>query len=528
MMFGRCFHDLSAFAFRSILGLILLHFFLPADIKAADIRRPNIVVIYTDDQGYGDVSCLNPDSKFQTPNLDRLAREGAIFTDAHCSDTVCTPSRYGLLTGRYSWRTELKRSVFGAERPCLIEDERLTLASLCSKHGYATAMVGKWHLGMDFPGKRGSRDWTQPVLDMPLDKGFDYFFGIPASLNYGILAWFEGRKAVVPPTMYTQKKKNAIAIDDYRISPPYDSSPTTLGGTNHWGIVEGQLEIAPDFIDSKCLTFFTDKAIDWIEKQVDHGGDQQPFFLYLPYTSPHKPVVPIESFRGKSEAGAYGDFMMETDWHIGRILDALERLEVSEDTLIVFSSDNGPETTWKKRAASFHHQSNGIFREGKRSIYEGGHRVPFFVRWPAEIEAGTLCKEPICQTDLLATFAELFGDILPDDAGEDSVSLLTQLTDPEESGSRPPIIHHSIRGGFAIRSEQWKLIMPHEKQAMELYDLQSDPSEKRNVLASHPGVVRSLTESITAVVMNGRTTEGETQTNDQWWWDDLTWIPMPE
>ena len=190
--------------------------------------KPNVIVIYTDDQGYGDVSCLNPDSKFQTPNLDKLAREGMSFTDAHCSDTICTPSRYGLLTGRYSWRTKLKRGVFGAEKKCLIVDGRMTLASLFKANGYHTAMVGKWHLGMDFPGERDSRDWTQPVLDMPLDKGFDYFWGIPASLNYGVLAWFEGRHAEVPPTQYTQKKPNKIAISDYRIKPPYEKELLSL------------------------------------------------------------------------------------------------------------------------------------------------------------------------------------------------------------------------------------------------------------------------------------------------------------
>ena len=189
---------------------------------AAD--RPNVIVIYTDDQGYGDVSCLNPDAKFKTPNLDRLAREGITFTDGHCSDTVCTPSRYGLLTGRYSWRTELKRGVFNAERPCLIAKGRMTLASLLRDQGYQTAMVGKWHLGMDFPGDRKTRDWSQPVTDMPLDKGFDYFWGIPASMNYGVLAWFEGRYAKVPPTQYTQKKPNSLALSDYRIMPPYEET----------------------------------------------------------------------------------------------------------------------------------------------------------------------------------------------------------------------------------------------------------------------------------------------------------------
>lgn len=500
----------------------------PQDSKD-ESSRPNIVVIYTDDQGCGDVSCLNPDAKFSTPNLDRLAAEGMVFSDAHCSDTVCTPSRYGLLTGRYCWRTELKRSVLGSERPCLIEDERMTLASLCSQQGYATAMIGKWHLGMQFPGDRRTRDWAKPVTDMPLDKGFDYFFGIPASLNYGILAWFEGRFALNPPVMYTQKKPNSLALDDYRIKPPYDSTPRKLGGTNQWGIVDGQLEIASDFVDSECLTRFTDQAIQWIENHCQKQADSAPFFLYLPYTSPHKPVIPIDAFRGKSSAGAYGDFMMETDWHVGRLLESLDRLGLSDQTLVIFSSDNGPENTWRKRAQKFDHQSNLIYREGKRSIYEGGHRVPFFVRWPERIKPGAVSKHPICQTDILATLAEIFKVTLPPDAGEDSVSFLDELLGLHHAESSPryrqPIVHHSIGGGFAIRDRQWKLIMPHRRQKMELYDLDKDPSEKKNVLESNPELVKILTSKLTDIVQNGRTTKGEVQANDVIWWEDLTWIP---
>ena len=492
--------------------------------------RPNIIVIYTDDQGCGDVSCLNPKAKFQTPNLDQLAAEGIIFSDAHCSDTVCTPSRYGLLTGRYCWRTELKRSVLGAERACLIEDGRMTLASLCRQNGYATAMVGKWHLGMDFPGDRQSRDWSKPVVDMPLDKGFDYFFGIPASLNYGILAWFEGRYAKVPPVMYTQKKKNAIAIDDYRIKPPYDPVAKVLGGTNQWGIVQGQLEIASDFVDSQCLTRFTDQAIDWVERHRRGAGAEKPFFLYLPYTSPHKPVIPIDRFRGKSDAGAYGDFMMETDWQIGRLLESLDRLRIRDQTMVVFSSDNGPENTWKKRAEQFNHQSNLIYREGKRSIYEGGHRVPFFIRWPQRIQGGSISSLAVCQTDLLATLAELFGTTLPDDAGEDSVSFLDEfanLTETSSAAERLPMVHHSISGGFAIRAGRWKLIMEHRKQPMELYDLTNDPSEEKDVINMHPDLVQSLTSQLTKIVQDGRSTPGAVQSNDRIWWDDLTWITPP-
>ncbi|MEM8669632.1 MAG: arylsulfatase [Planctomycetota bacterium] len=507
---------------RSCLVVLIL---APSLAIAESSDLPNVIVIFTDDQGYGDASCLNQDSKFQTPNLDRLAREGMTFTDAHCSDTVCTPSRYGLLTGRYSWRTTLKRGVYGAEKACLIADGRMTLASLLRDAGYRTAMVGKWHLGMDFPGDRSTRDWSQPVQDMPLDKGFDYFWGIPASMNYGVLAWFEGRYAKVPPTQYTQKKPNQIAISDYRIMPPYESTPKDLGTTNQLGVVRGKLEVAPDFVDSECLTRFTDKAIEWMDEQVSEAESGEPFFVYLPYTSPHKPVIPLEPFRGKSGAGAYGDFMIETDWHVGRILKFLDEHDLTDNTLIWFSSDNGPETTWRERAKRFKHQSNAIYREGKRSIYEGGHRVPMFVRWPSRVKAGSICDKPVCHTDVLATLADIVDKPIPPNAGEDSVSFYPHLLG-NQADARPPIIHHAANGRFAIRDGKWKLVMKGKQRQTqrELYDLETDPSETKNVLSQHQDIARDLVQKITQVVERGRTTKGPQQPNDTPWWDDLVWM----
>ena len=486
--------------------------------------RPNVIVIYTDDQGFGDASCLNPGAKFRTPNLDRLAMEGMTFTDAHCSDTVCTPSRYGLLTGRYSWRTTLKKGVYGAEKKCLIAEGRTTLASLLKQRGYATAMVGKWHLGMDFPGERGNRDWSQPVQDMPLDKGFDYFWGIPASMNYGVLAWFEGRFAKVPPTRYTQKKPNSIALADYRIKPPYERRLTKAGTTNELGVVRGQLEIAPDFVDSECLTRFTDKAIDWVRGRAAASRKGEPFFLYLPYTSPHKPVIPLDQFRGKSEAGAYGDFMMETDWHVGRILDMLDEEKLTENTMIIFTSDNGPETTWKERAKRFAHHSNGIYRDGKRSIYEGGHRVPMFIRWPAKVAAGSQCNQPVCQTDLLATLAAITKNQLAANEGEDSFSFASILTDPNARMNRGPMIHHSASGGFAIRDGDWKLVMETRNSRRQLYNLAKDPREQNDVLQENLDTAEELHEKIKQIVLEGRSTPGTPQSNDTPWWDHLIWM----
>ncbi len=489
----------------------------------AAAERPNVIIIYTDDQGYGDASCLNPETKFATPALDRLAAEGMTFTDAHCSDTVCTPSRYGLLTGRYAWRTRLKAAVLGAETPCLIADDRLTIASLLRNHGYQTAMIGKWHLGMQFPGNRNDRDWSKPVTDMPLDKGFEYFYGIPASLNYGILAWFEGRHAATPPTHYTEKKPNTIAIDDYRIMPPYETGLTDLQLPNQYGLFPGPLEVAPDFVDIECLTRFTDKTLQWLTEQ---RSPERPFFVYLPYTSPHKPVIPVERFRNQSQAGAYGDFMMETDWHVGRILQWLDDQDLADNTLVVFTSDNGPENTWSKRLEKFGHASNGPYREGKRSIYEGGHRVPFFVRWPAKIAAGSRWDRPICQTDLLATFAEMLETSLPDDAGEDSISFYDVLTTGASPAPRPAVIHHGVAGRFAIRDGDWKLVMESAKRTekRELYHLASDPGEQRDVLAMHPDVQERLVNRLTQIVKSGRSSPGKPVGNDTRWWDKLVWM----
>ena len=501
-----------------------LHFFLFATLAltnaaiAAD--RPNIIVIYTDDQGFGDASCLNPDAKFQTPNLDRLASEGITFTNAHCADTVCTPSRYGLLTGRYCWRTVKKSGVLGAEAECLIKDDRMTLASMLRDSGYNTAMVGKWHLGMDFPGDKGSRDWAEPVQDMPLDKGFDYFYGIPASLNYGVLAWFEGRHAKVPPTLFTAKKPNERHVD-YRIMPPYENSPTETKQV----LGKPGMEVAPDFVDNQCLTRFTDTAIEWMRGKSDDAKNGKPFFVYLPYTSPHYPVCPLPEFHGKGECGGYGEFMIETDYHVGRILKFLEEASLDENTLIVFSSDNGPENSWKQRIDDFGHRSNGPYRGGKRDIYEGGHRVPFFVRWPAGIkQQGRKWNGLVCQTDLLATFGELVSEEIPTNAGEDSQSFASVLLDPSSEHQRLPLISHDSKGRFAITDGDWKLVMPHRKSKPELYNLSVDPSESKNVLADHSEIAAKLTEKITNIVCNGRTTAGPAVSNDTGYWQYLSWL----
>ena len=500
--------------------------------KGVKNDRPNIIVIYTDDQGFGDASCLNPESKFKTPNLDRLAKEGISFTNGHSSDTVCTPSRYGLLTGRYCWRTKKKTGVLQAEAKCLIADGRMTLASLLQGNGYNTAMVGKWHLGMQFPGDFGKRDWSKPVEDMPLDKGFDYFYGVPASLNYGVLAWFDGRYAKVPPTLYTSKKKNQRHMD-YRIMPPYQKIRKEVERP----ITNQVIEIAPDFVDNQCLTRFTDKAIEWMTGKASEAKAGKPFFVYLPFTSPHYPVCPKKEFWGKGDCGGYGEFVIETDHHVGRILKYLKKSGLDENTMIVFSSDNGPEKSWKERIEEFDHDSSHIYKGGKRDIYEGGHRVPFFVRWPAGIkQPGRKWDKLVGQVDLLATFADLLGANLPDSGGEDSQSFAEVLTSPKSDYDRKPLINHGSGGRFAITEGNWKLIMPHRgKKAgkktvylIELYNLKSDPGEGNNLAVKYPELVERLKGKLTDIVLNGRTTEGKSQKNDTGHWKDLTWITEGE
>ena len=475
--------------------------------------RPNIVLIYTDDQGYGDMAANNPNSKFPTPALDQLAAQGINFTDGHCADTVCTPSRYGLLTGRYCWRTHFKTSVLGADSPALIPDTRMTLASLLRENGYATAMIGKWHLGMDIPGTNGNRDFSRPINDMPLDVGFDYFYGIPASLNFGYLAWIEGRYTAVNPTLFTAKKPNTLpgVFSDYRITPPYDRS--------------SGLEVAPDFDDVLCLTRFTDKAIEWMGQQVEDARAGNPFFIYIPFTSSHKPVIPRDDFLGRSDAGAYGDFVMETDYHIGNILKFLDESGLANNTMIIFTSDNGPESTYNARVSTYDHDSAGIYRGGKRDIYEGGHRVPFVIRWPAGISSpGRVYDKPVCQTDLLATLAEMLGITLDDNSGEDSVSFYDVLRDDTAAPARLPMVHHEINGRFAVREGDWKLVMPWEGAGYELYNLSSDPTESSNVYAANPAIAADLEAELTEIVTSGRTTPGAAVGNDTGWWDDLEWI----
>ena len=497
---------------KTISTLLIIPFTFVGGLSAETIK-PNIIVIYTDDQGYGDASSYNGDSKFQTPHIDRLAKEGMRFTDGHSSATICSPSRYGLLTGRYSWRTTRKKGNAPVDGPCWIAKDRLTLASLLQKKGYNTGMSGKWHLGMDFPGKKGKRiGWDKDIVDGPNAKGFDYYFGIPASMNYGVLTYIENKRVLEEPSLWTHKKPSE-AIDDFRFMPPYEAQPKG----------KGDIEIAPSFLDENALTEFTNKALAWLETVKKDAQQGKPFFLYMPLSSPHKPVVPKKEFVGKSKAGLYGDFMIETDHHVGSILKFLDDNNLTKNTMVVFTSDNGQARTYSERAEKYNHHSGGGLRGGKRDLYEGGHRVPFIIRWPNAIKAGSVTHETVCQTDLLATFADIVGTPLKDNEGEDSFSLKPIFSGQELD--RAPVIHGTGGGILAIRDGDWKLSMKDRKAPKQLVNLKDDLREENNLLDTNPAKVEELTKKLTTIIVNGGSKPDKKTSNDgPKSWPQIKWI----
>jgi len=481
-------------------------------------QRPNFVILYTDDQGYGDFSAQNPRCGFQTPNMDRLAAEGMTFADGHSASSVCTPSRYALLTGRYPWRTRLKSGVLGADADCLIAAERWTLGSMLQGLGYTTAAFGKWHLGMQIPGEKGDRDWSQPVLEGPLQRGFDEFYGIPASMNFGVLTWIDGDRVVAPADLWTRKTVPESEIVtrplDYRFVPPFDREPRG----------PADIEIAATFRDSEVLRVTAERAVAFLENRGD-----APFFLYVALTSPHLPHCTAEEFRGRSGMGNYGDFMLETDARIGQVLDALQRTGAARDTVVILTSDNGPENNYKDWIERYGHHANGPWRGGKRDLYEGGHRVPFVVRWPGVVAKNSKSTALVGQVDLLATVAEIVGTAIPTGHAEDSESFVGALMGGD--GSRTAMVHHSGSGQFGYRSHQWKLVFRRGAPAPppELYDLATDPGELRDVAADHPEVVEQLVRELTATIAAGRTPAGAVPGEEQQaaWWPQLSWLRRP-
>lgn len=495
-------------------GLVVLALLATGSVAGAQgpreaVSRPNIVYILADDLGYGDVSCLNPESKIRTPHVDRLAGEGITFTDAHSGSAVCTPTRYGVLTGRYAWRTRLKQGVLYGYSGPLIAPGRLTVPALLKQHGYHTAAFGKWHLGMHWtlkgeqtpPGSREEAppaqvDYTARIHQAPTSVGFDEFYGISASLDMPPYIWIRNdRTEGVPTTEKTYIRK----------------------GPAH-----------ADFEAEHVLPTLGRKSAGYIEARAK---DRQPFFLYLPLNSPHTPIAPSEKYAGRSGLNPYADFTLQTDAVVGQVLEALERTGQAKNTLVVFTSDNGcsPQADYPTLLAKGHNPSH-VFRGHKADIYEGGHRVPFIARWPARVKAGTKSAETVCLTDLMATCAEIVGAKLPPTAGEDSVSLLPALVGTTKTPLREATVHHSINGSFAIRQGKWKLALcpgsggwsaprpgrddTSKLPNVQLYDLSQDLGEQKNLQAEQPEVVGKLTRLLQSYADRGRSTPGPTQPND--------------
>lgn len=477
--------------------------------------KPNIIYILADDMGYGDVSCLNEDSKIKTDNLDRMAAEGMHFKDAHSTSAVCTPSRYSILTGRYNWRSRLKHGVTWGYSNRLIEEDRMTVASFLKDRGYATACVGKWHLGWNWTKSGDGEedvDFSQPITNGPTSVGFDHYFGIAASLD-------------MPPYVYIQDDK-PTAVPDREV----DASK----GKAFWRAGP----IAPDFKHEEVLPRLTDEALKFIGTQAK---SQTPFFLYFPLPAPHTPILPTPEFQGKSGTNAYGDFCLHVDDVVGRIMNALEEHGVADDTILLFTSDNGcsPMADFEE-LKGFGHKPSYVFRGHKADIYEGGHRIPLLIRWPRQIAANSKSDETVCLVDLMATCAEILGEELPDNAAEDSVSNLSVWRgNGLDRSVREATIHHSIDGSFSIRQGRWKLEMcpgsggwSHPRPGKEceglppiqLYDLNDDIGERKNVYDEHPEVVEQLKKLLTDYVRNGRSTPGAPQENtggplwEQLWW----------
>ena len=491
-------------------------------VQAADVR-PNIVYILCDDLGYGDVRCLNPQGKIPTPQLDGLAARGMIFTDAHSGSSVCTPTRYGVLTGRYAWRSRLQQGVLGGLSPRLIEPGRLTVAGLLKEQGYHTTCIGKWHLGMDWvkrPGKSvsdlsietpdqvGNVDYAQPIASGPNSVGFDEYFGISASLD------------MVPYT-YIQ---NDRVVEFPGAEKTFPMMLGRAGRTTRKG------PAAVNFDATDVLPDLTRRATDSITKQAAAAKAGRPFFLYLPLASPHTPIVPPPEWQGRSGLNPYADFVMQTDACIGQVLHALDENELADNTLVIVTSDNGcsPEAKFDELLEKGHNPSF-IFRGHKADIYEGGHRMPFIVRWPGRVRPGSRSERLVCLTDLLATCADILQVKLPDTAGEDSVSFLPALMEQSDGPARDAVVHHSINGSFAIRQGQWKLALcpgsggwsaprPGRDDSsalplVQLYDLPNDPGEQRNVQAEHADVVARLTSLLEKYAADGRSTLGPRQSN---------------
>jgi len=446
-------------------------------------RRPHIVVILADDLGQGDLGCYNAASKIPTPNMDRVAAEGTRFTDAHSPSAVCTPTRYGLLTGRYAWRSRLKAWVLNGNSRALIEPGRPTIASLLQERGWATQVVGKWHLGL---GDTQPTDYSKPITRGPLEVGFDHAFIFPASLDMEPYLYIVDHEAETPPTA-------EIAGSEHR----------RKGGGGFWR--KGRA--APGWDMAGVLPRLADEACERISAHSEENPNQ-PLFLYLPLTAPHTPWLPTEEWAGKTSVSHYGDFVAQVDGVVGQVLATLEAKGMAENTLLIVTSDNG--SHWPTEDIErYQHEANNHRRGQKADIHEGGHRIPFLARWPSRVPAREVSDELICLTDLYATIAHLTGET-PTTGGEDSYDCSSHLLgERAQAPIRDSLIHHSGNGMFAIRRGPWKLITEHGSGGFtkpanrkaadgeppgQLYHLADDPTESRNLWDANPEVVTQLTD----------------------------------
>jgi len=507
---------LNRFATVLILPLVF------AGTSAAAANRPNILFILADDLGYGDVACYNPEAKAPTPHLDALAGQGMRFIDAHSPSTVCTPTRYSLLTGRMAFRTG-KGGVFtGVGGPCLIEPERLTLGGMLKEQGYTTAMFGKWHIGMTFYDKDGKPinqdgmagvkriDYARPATGAPIQRGFDRFYGtVSCPTTDWLYAYVDGDRIPVPPTGLLDKTnlpKHPYANDNRR------------------GMV------APNFDVEQVDLVFLKKSQAFMRSHVRQDPDK-PFFLFHSMQAVHLPSFAANPFKGKTQAGPHGDFIFEMDWIVGELLETLEELGLADNTLVMFASDNGPEVpTVIAMRRDHRHDGARPWRGVKRDQWEGGHRTPFIVRWPGKVKAGTVCDEPLSLTDVFATCAAVVDAKLPNDAAEDSFNMLDVLLGTQGNRRvRPYLLQQTWTLKMSLRKGDWKLL-DHKgsggnnyeragewglKQYAiadtdpdapgQLYNLASDPGETINVYGKHPRIVAELKALLEEAKTTGRT-----------------------
>lgn len=491
---------------------------------AAD-ANPNIIVIYADDMGVGDVSGLNPEGKIPTPHIDRMIDNGLALLNGHTTSSVCTPSRYGLLTGRYNWRSRRKAGVAGGFTKSEIAKDRSTLATMLKKAGYHTGMIGKWHLGLDWvilpeaetdTEKSGSKkkkkapnvDYTKPFRGGPVDHGFDSWFGIAASLDMPPYVWLVDDRASEVPTVIKAFHRPGPAAESF------------------------------EAID--VLPRLGDESVAYIKRKAADAKKGKPFFLYVPLTSPHTPILPSPEWQGKSQIGTdYADFTMQTDGVVGQILDALRETGLEENTIVVFSADNGcsPAAGYREHLEKGHNPS-AIYRGHKADLYEGGHRVPLVIQWPEGAPAGRKSDQLVSLADLMATFADLTGQQLADHEGEDSISFLELLEGRSDKSARQRAIYHTIKGKLAITEGDWKLIVakgsggwtppgaryqlskkskkhPKSKELkMGLYHLAEDIGEYNNLLKQLPEVAERLMNRLKDDIARGRSTPGVPQEND--------------